>query len=314
MNNTWPKINYENYKETLALVHMLSQIVGKIRLRSMPWMNHSWHTSLYVSTRGFTTGSIPYSKGLFEIELNFIDHFIHIKTSEGQSGKINLQPDPISEFYHNIFNELNRLGIKISIYPCPNEIEPAIPFADDHRPQVYDPEEMKNLWMAFVSTHKVFQKFRASFIGKSSPVHLFWGAFDLAVTRFSGRKAPLHPGGMPNIPLKVMQEAYSHEVSSAGFWPGSADFPQPVYYAYSYPTPEEYGKQKVAPDEAFYSEEMGEFFLPYEAVWNSKDPENTLFSFLETTHQAAAYTADWNTNELEFDFSEFELEKNMITY
>jgi hypothetical protein len=199
---------------------------------------------------------------------------------------------------------MEQVEVGVQIYPVPNEMDPAIPFAEDQRPQTYEPDQMRKLWEAFVGVHNVFLKFRAGFVGKCSPVHLFWGAFDLAVTRFSGKKAPEHPGGMPNIPLKVMQEAYSHEVSSAGFWPGNDDFPEPVFYSYCYPTPEGFSTQPVQPEQAFYSNEMGEFFLPYKAVRESSDPAGTLFGFLESTYRAAAATGHWDP-ELEFDFSDF---------
>ena len=294
MNNAWPELNYQMYKETASLVHLWTQIIGKIRLRKMPWLNHSWHVSLYVSPSGFTTGSVPDDQGLFEIEFDFINHLLHVRTSAANGAKIPLESQSIAKFYQKVFQELDQLGIAVDIHAAPNELDPAIPFNEDHRPQTYDPAQMKKLWEAFLQVHKVFLKFRAGFIGKCSPVHLFWGAFDLAVTRFSGREAPKHPGGMPNMPLEVMQEAYSHEVSSAGFWPGGENFPQPAFYSYCYPTPETFGKQPVTPEAAFYSEEMGEFFLPYQAVQESTNPERTLMSFLETTYHAAAITGNWD--------------------
>jgi hypothetical protein len=309
MNHNWPSLDYNSYKETAQLVHLWTQIIGKIRLRKMPWLNHSWHVSLYVSPRGFTTGSIPYENGLFEIEFDFLNHLLHFRTSAASGGKIALESQTVAAFYQSTFEQLEQLGVPVGIHPAPNEMEPAIPFAEDHRPQTYDPEQMRNLWQAFVCVHKVFLKFRAGFIGKCSPVHLFWGAFDLAVTRFSGREAPQHPGGMPNMPLKVMQEAYSHEVSSAGFWPGSEDSPQPVFYAYCYPTPSEFGSQLVSPEAAFYSQEMGEFFLPYQAVQESSNPHETLMGFLKSTYQAAAITGNWDP-KLEYDFSELEYYNN----
>jgi hypothetical protein len=305
MNNTWPNLDFQQYKQTVSLVHLWTQIIGKIRLRKMPWLNHSWHVSLYVSPRGFTTGSIPDGLGLFEIEFDFINHLLHFRTSAGTGAKIPLGSQTVAQFHQQVFDQLDELGIEADIHAAPNEMDPAIPFAKDNRGQTYDPAQMTKLWQAFVCVHKVFQKFRAGFIGKCSPVHLFWGAFDLAVTRFSGRKAPEHPGGMPNMPLKIMQEAYSHEVSSAGFWPGSDDFPQPVFYSYCYPTPEAFSKQQIQPEAAFYSDEMGEFFLSYSDVQSSDDPDATLMNFLETTYRAAADTGSWDP-ELEFDFSGFE--------
>ena len=306
MHNPWPELNFKNYKDTVSLVHLWTQIIGKIRMRKMPWWNHSWHVSLYISSRGFTTSGIPYHKGIFEIEFDFIQHKLAIRTSEGESRFVELASKPVSKFYGEVRAALSDLQVQVQIFPAPNELEPAIPFSEDHQARSYDKLEMERLWQAFIQIHKVFQKFRARFIGKCSPVHLFWGAFDLALTRFSGRTAPKHPGGMPNMPLEVMQEAYSHEVSSCGFWPGSEDFPQPAFYAYCYPTPEDFGRQTVLPAEAFYSEEMGEFFLPYEAVQKSPNPQEALMNFLQSTYEAAAITGNWDRASLEFDFTQFE--------
>ena len=306
MHNPWPELNFKNYKDTVSLVHLWTQIIGKIRMRKMPWWNHSWHVSLYISSRGFTTSGIPYHKGIFEIEFDFIQHKLAIRTSEGESRFVELASKPVSEFYGEVRAALSDLQVQVQIFPAPNELEPAIPFSEDHQARSYDKLEMERLWQAFIQIHKVFQKFRARFIGKCSPVHLFWGAFDLALTRFSGRTAPKHPGGMPNMPLEVMQEAYSHEVSSCGFWPGSEDFPQPAFYAYCYPTPEDFGRQTVLPAEAFYSEEMGEFLLPYEAVQKSPNPQEALMNFLQSTYEAAAITGNWDRASLEFDFTQFE--------
>jgi len=306
MQSLWPELNYHHYKETVSLVHLWTQIVGKIRLRKMPWLNHSWHVSLYVTPRGFTTSSVPYEKGIFEIEFDFLQNQLILSTSDGRNTHVELRSQPVAHFYLEVLEKLQDLHIPVQIHGAPNELDPAIPFAEDHREQHYDHHEMQLLWKAFIEVHKVFQEFRARFIGKCSPVHLFWGAFDLAVTRFSGRQAPKHPGGMPNIPLRVMQEAYSHEVSSCGFWPGNEDFPQPAFYAYCYPTPEAFGQQPVEPQEAFFSKEMGEFFLPYAAVSSAADPHSALMGFLQSTYEAAANTGSWDRQALEFDFSDFE--------
>lgn len=302
----WPDIPFNDWKDTLYTVQLWVQIVGKIRLRKMPWTNHSWHVTLYVSPTGLTTGSVPYEKGVFQIDFDFQNHQLVITTSAGSIEKIDLYPRTVSSFYKELFEKLESMDIHAHIYAIPNEIEPAIPFKEDETHRSYDKERMNLFWKALMSSHNVFRRFRARFIGKSSPVHLFWGAFDLAVTRFSGRKAPKHPGGMPNIPLKVMQESYSHEVSSCGFWPGSEQFPMPAFYAYCYPTPEAFGEQPVQPKEAFYSKEMGEFFLPYDAVRLSDDPEEMLLQFMQSTYEAAANTANWDRENLEFDFSDFE--------
>jgi hypothetical protein len=299
MEKNWPELDYTSWSDTLDTLHQWLQIVGKIRLRAMPWMNHSWHTSLYISPTGFTTQSIPYEGGLFQIDFNFVDHELVIQSTFSKVEKMKLYPRTVADFYQELFEKLDKIGLDIVIHGSPNEMEPAIPFTENTHNQQYDADAVFNFWKAMVKINGVFTKFRGQFIGKCSPVHLFWGAFDLAVTRFSGRKAPLHPGGMPNMPLEVMQEAYSQEVSSAGFWPGAKDFPTPVFYAYCYPTPEDFSQQPVLPKEAFYSEEMGEFFLAYEVVQRSPEPEKVLMSFLESTYEAAAITGNWNRAALE---------------
>lgn len=302
----WPSIAFEDWKDTLATLHLWTQIVGKIRLKQMPWLNHSWHVTLYVSASGLTTGSIPYKNGIFEISFDFIHHALHIITSESGIAKVELYPRTVADFYRELFEKLNGLGIDAYIYASPNEIDPAIPFAEDETHQSYDTERVHDFWKALVKINNVFTKFRASFTGKCSPVHFFWGAFDLAVTRFSGRRAPVHPGGAPNMPNNVMQEAYSHEVSSCGFWPGSEQFPHPAFYSYCYPTRPDFSKQPVKPNEAFYSDEMGEFFLLYEVVQRSDNPEDVLMQFLQTTYAAAANTGSWDRHSLECDLTRFE--------
>lgn len=305
-SQSWPEIPYTEWKETICTLQLWVQIVGKIRLRKMPWTNHSWHVTLYVSPLGLTTGSIPYENGIFQIDFNFIKHELVITANNGHSDKIDLYPRTVASFHDELFQKLEAMDIHASIHAVPNEIEPAIPFKEDEIHKSYDKDRVNLFWHALINSYNVFTRFRARFVGKCSPVHLFWGAFDLAVTRFSGRKAPLHPGGMPNIPLKVMQESYSHEVSSCGFWPGGEQFPTPSFYSYCYPTPAAFGEQKVLPEEAFYSKEMGEFFLPYDVVRLSKNPEETLLQFLQTTYEAAAITGNWDRDALEFDFKQFE--------
>ncbi|WP_426671454.1 DUF5996 family protein [Mucilaginibacter sp. McL0603] len=304
--NTWPKLAFENWKDTLATVHLWTQIVGKIRLKQMPWLNHSWHVTLYVSANGLTTGSIPYEGGVFQIDFDFIHHAVHIITSASGVARVQLYPRSIADFYRELFEKLESVNVDAYIYAAPNEVDPAIPFALDETHKSYDAEQMHNFYLALVKIHNVFTKFRASFTGKCSPVHFFWGAFDMAVTRFSGRPAPLHPGGAPHMPKAVMQEAYSHEVSSCGFWPGSEQFPHPVFYSYCYPTPPEFSRQPVKPNEAFFSGEMGEFMLLYEVVQRSDNPEDMLMQFLQTTYEAAANTGHWDRKALECDFTRFE--------
>jgi len=301
-NANWPELSFTEMKNTLQTVHLWTQIVGKVRLKTMPWLNHSWHVTLYVTPTGLSTGSMPYEDGLFEIAFNFLEHRLTVSSLSG-SVEVHLFGISVSGFYIQLFSSLEELGINVNIHGAPNEVEPAVPFQQDEAPREYDRKHIEQYWLALVQVQKVFTKFRAGFKGKCSPVHFFWGAFDLAVTRFSGREAPLHPGGAPNMPDDVMQEAYSHEVSSCGFWPGSDAFPNPAFYAYCYPTPDDFSKQPVQPKEAFYSKEMGEFFLLYDVVRKSADPEKTLMQFLQSTYEAAANTGNWDRKALECDFS-----------
>lgn len=305
INKTWPKLVFEDYKDTIGTVHLWTQIIGKIRLKKMPWLNHSWHVTLYVSARGLTTGSIPYGQGSFQIDLDFIDHAAIITCSDGKRETIRLYPRTVADFYEELFSKLSSMKIEVIIHDSPNEIDPAIPFQKDTIHQSYDAAQMHLLWQALVPIEAVFTRFRSTFIGKVSPVHLFWGSFDLAVTRFSGRPAPKYPGAVPNIPKEVMEEAYSHEVSSAGFWPGNEKAPSPIFYSYCYPTPEEFGKQPVEPAEAFFSKDLGEFILPYDLVQQSANPAEMLLQFLRSTYKAAAKTGNWSSS-LECDLTYLE--------
>ena len=295
----WPELNYQAWGDTLKTIHQWTQIVGKIRLQAMPWQNHSWHTTLYVTSRGFSTGSMPYKNGLFEIEFDFESHVLIIRSTFKDEIHIELEGKSVADFYQILLAHLESLQIHIDIHAKPNEMEEAIPFAENTQNNSYHKEAVINFWQAAVSFHNVFLRFRSRFTGKCSPVHLFWGAFDIAVTRFSGRPAPLHPGGMPNMPLEVMQEAYSQEVSSAGFWPGSDAFPEPIFYSYCYPSPDAFSTYKVAPEQAFWSKDLGEFMLKYEDVRKSDDPEAMLMAFLESTYEAAAETGNWDRESLE---------------
>ena len=301
MSNTkhWPDLNFEDIQETLETLHQWIQIVGKIRLKTMPWQNHSWHVPLYISTNGFTTNPIPYEGRIFQIDFDFKLHKLVVECSNAGTAEMDLYPRTVADFYQELFEKLHGLGIAVKIHASPNEVDPAIPFTENTINKSYDKDAAQAIWKALLMANEVFNKFRSDFIGKASPVHLFWGAFDLAVTRFSGNDAPLHQGGMPNMPLDVMQEAYSKEVSSAGFWLGSKDFPFPAFYAYAYPSDMEFGKQKVQPKEAFWSNEMGEYFLKYEDVQKSADPEKVLLSFLQSTYEAAVNTSNWNRGQLE---------------
>lgn len=301
----WPLLEFNEWKDTLATVHLWTQIVGKIRLRNLPWLNHSWHVTFYVSPRGLTTGSIPYENGLFQIDFDFVDHQLVIQTKE-ENVVMNLYPMTVASFYKELKLLLESVGIDSPIYAVPNEIDPAIPFAEDELHRSYNAGQIHAFWQALVNVHTVFSRFRAGFTGKSSPVHFFWGSFDLAVTRFSGRGASAHPGSAPNMPDRIMQESYSHELSSCGFWPGNEQYPQAAFYSYCYPSQADFGNQPVEPKDAFYSPEMGEFILPYEAVRTAPDPEKALLQFMKTTYEAAANTANWDRKSLECDLSSFE--------
>ena len=295
----WPDLNFADIQETLETLHHWIQIVGKVRLKTMPWQNHSWHVPLYISSKGFTTNPIPYKGRIFQIDFDFNQHKLIVECSNAGRAEMDLYPRTVADFYQELFEKLNSLGIDVKIHACPNEIEPAVPFRENTINKSYDKDAVQAIWKAMLKVNEVFNQFRSDFTGKASPVHLFWGAFDLAVTRFSGNDAPLHQGGMPNMPLDVMQEAYSKEVSSAGFWLGSKDFPFPAFYAYAYPSATEFGKQKVQPKHAFWSDEMGEFFLKYEDLQRTTNPENVLLSFLQSTYDAAVNTSQWDRAKLE---------------
>ncbi|UJH66408.1 DUF5996 family protein [Allomuricauda sp. SCSIO 65647] len=297
--HSWPNLTFSDIQETLETLHQWIQIVGKIRLRTMPWQNHSWHVSLYLSSKGFTTNPIPYKGRVFQIDFDFKLHKLYVECSNAGKAEMDLYPRTVADFYRELFEKLDVLGIDVKIHGSPNEMEPAIPFHENTINKSYDKDAVQAIWKSMLKANEVFTKFRSDFVGKVSPVHLFWGAFDLAVTRFSGNDAPLHQGGMPNMPLDVMQEAYSKEVSSAGFWLGSKDFPFPAFYAYAYPSPTAFGKQKVQPEQAFWSDEMGEFFLKYEDVQKSSNPDEVLLSFLRSTYEASAKTAQWDRAKLE---------------
>jgi hypothetical protein len=297
--NAWPELPYTNWTDTLATLHMWTQIVGKVRLTLSPWLNQSWHVTSYVTARGMTTSAVPYGSRLFQIEFDFIDHALNIVVSDGQTRTLPLKPQTVADFYHELMASLDSLGISAQIHAAPNEVEEAIPFAEDTIHKAYDEQQANLLWQALLQSARVFGQFRARFTGKCSPVHFFWGALDLAVTRFSGRPAPAHPGGAPNCPNWVMVEAYSEEVSSAGFWLGNAEAPEPIFYSYIYPTPDGFADSAVRPDAAFWLADLGEFALPYEAVRSSNDPDATLTEFLQSTYAAAADIAGWDRARLE---------------
>jgi hypothetical protein len=296
----WPELPYAAWQDTRDTLHLWTQIVGKIRLAQTPWLNHSWHVALYVTARGLTTSPIAYRDRAFEIDFDFVGHILAVKTSEGALRRIPLVAMPVAEFRSKLFAILAELGIDVAISMMPTEIPGAIPFDRDHTHASYDPDYAARFWRALVSAQKVFAHFRTGFLGKASPVHFFWGSFDLAVTRFSGRKAPRHPGGVPHMKDVVAQEAYSHEVSSAGFWPGSAGpVAYPAFYSYAYPAPANFAAAAVRPREAFFSQELGEFILPYDAVRTASDPEHALLEFLQSTYEAAADLGKWDRAALD---------------
>ncbi|HSN50980.1 MAG TPA: DUF5996 family protein [Woeseiaceae bacterium] len=293
----WPALPYDDWRETAATLHMWTQIVGKIRMTQSPWLNHSWHVTLYVTPRGMTTGTIPHGDRTFSIDFDFIAHELLIRTCEGREKAIALEPQDTADFYHAVMSALDGLDYPVAINATPNEVEDAIPFAEDRVHNAYDADAANRFWRVLFQADRVFTQFRADFSGKASPVHFFWGSFDLAVTRFSGREAPDHPGGLPNMPLWVAQEAYSHEVSSAGFWPGSDAFPEPIFYAYAYPAPPGFSAASVAPKQAYWLDALGEFVLPLDAVRTSATPDETLLDFLRSTFDAAATLGDWDLSE-----------------
>ena len=298
-NEQWPRLPLEQWQDTYETLHLWSQIVGKIRLSQMPWINHSWHIPLYVSVRGLTTSIIPYGTRAFEIEFNFFDHRLDITSSNGGRHSFDLEPMSVAAFYRKIADGLAEMDIELSIWSFPVELpDPIQSFANNETQAAYDADAVERFWRVLLQVHRVFTEFRSRFIGKVSPVHFFWGAFDLAVTRFSGRTAPKHPGGAPNCADWVMEEAYSHEVSSAGFWPG-AGLGEAAFYAYAYPSPDGFSEYPVRPETAYFHKDLGEFVLPYEAVRQADSPDEALLEFLQCTYEAAADLAGWDRNELE---------------
>ncbi|MGH9441163.1 MAG: DUF5996 family protein [Thermoanaerobaculia bacterium] len=297
----WPELSYDGWKDTCETLHLWTQIVGKIRLVQVPWINHSWSVTLYVTARGLTTGPMPWEQGSFEIDFDFLEHQVLIETSRGGVRTIALRPRSVADFYREIFDKLAELGPRPKIHARPNEVEIATPFAEDREHASYDAEAVGRFFAALSAADLVFKKFRSGFLGKCSPVHFFWGGFDLAVTRFSGRPAPLHPGGPPNCPAWVNVEAYSREVSSCGFWPGSPAMPVPVFYSYAYPEPAGFRDSPVGPAGASYNGEMGEFLLPYDEARRASSPEQAVLEFCQSAYEAAAINAKWDRRDLERD-------------
>lgn len=299
-SEAWPELPYEDGRDTLETLHLWTQIVGKVRLALSPWINHSWHATFYPTVRGLTTGPIPHGGRVFEMEFDLHAHVLRIRTAEGEDRSVALEPCTVASFHDELMERLRGLGLATTIHPKPNELpDPITPFSEDTAHASYDPAYAGRFLRALLQAHRVLTWFRAGFRGKASPVHFFWGSFDLAVTRFSGRTAPPHPGGVPNLPDPVTREAYSHEVSSAGFWPGNAMVPYPAFYAYAYPTPEGFREAAVEPSAAMWSAELGEFLLPYRDVRAADSPDDVLQRFLETTYEAAAELGGWDRERLE---------------
>jgi hypothetical protein len=298
-NDAWPSLPLEAWRDTCTTLHLWTQIVGKIRLAQCEPVNHSWHATLYVVARGLSTGLIPHPRSSFQLDFDFIDQALVVQSADGASARVPLRPQPVAAFYRALMDELDRLGLSVRIQRKPNEIENPVRFDQDDAPRAYDAEYAWRYWRVLLQSDRVFRRFRSRFRGKCSPVHYFWGAPDLAVTRFSGRRAPEHPGGIPNLPDAVTREAYSHEVSSAGFWAGGGPLPYAVYYSYAYPEPAGFSAAHVQPDSGFYYATLREFILPYDAVRESADPDQTLLAFLQSTYEAAADLGEWDRAALE---------------
>ena len=301
MQQQWPVLSYEKGKDTFETLHMWTQIIGKIKLATLPWINHSWHITLHIVPYGLTTQTMPYKDQNFQIDFDFIDHHLKIITSKGELRKFDLHGISVADFYDNIFMLLKELNIDLIIRPVPVELENPIPFKKDTVHKTYDEEQVVAFHKALLCIQNVFMTFRSKFKGKSSPIHFFWGSFDLALSFFSGRRAPQHPGGVPGMPDWVAEEAYCREVSSCGFWTGSEGLTEAAFYSYLYPEPEGYKDAKVLPEEAYYNTTLREFILPYSAVQQSLQPEEKLLEFLNSTYHTGADLAKWDRELLEVE-------------
>ncbi|HEX7007598.1 MAG TPA: DUF5996 family protein [Alphaproteobacteria bacterium] len=294
----WPSLPFDAWGDACATLHMWTQVVGKVRMAHAPWVNHWWHVPLYVGARGLTTSPIPYGSRLFEIDFDFIDHRLIVRTSDGRSEAFALEAMTVADFYAEVMGRLRALDLETRIWTTPVEVPDPVPFEQDRAHGAYDRDHAGRFWRILAQASRLFAAFRGRFIGKASPVHFFWGSFDLAATRFSGRVAPVHPGA-PNVADKVTREAYSHEVSSCGFWPGGRALPEPIFYAYAYPQPDGFADWPVEPAGAAYRRELGEFVLPYDAVRRAADPDAALTAFLQSTYEAAAVRGGWDRAALE---------------
>ncbi|HEX8534923.1 MAG TPA: DUF5996 family protein [Allosphingosinicella sp.] len=293
----WPELSEARDGPTIAALHVFSQVAGKVAVAALPWRNHGWHATLHMTPRGFRTEPIHLGGGTFELAFDLIGHRLLLEGGAG--GEVPIRRMSVAEFHAEAMAMLKQAGIELAIHGRPNEVEPPLPFEEDREPRAYDRDSAERLHRALLNADRLFRLFRSSFLGKVSPVHLFWGALDLAVTRFSGRPAPLHPGGIPHLPDAVTREAYSHEVSSAGFWPGGANGGTPLFYSYAYPAPEGFAGAEVRPESARYDEALGEFVLEYEAVRTSDDPDAAVLAFLESTYAAAADLGGWDRAALD---------------
>jgi uncharacterized protein DUF5996 len=298
-HEAWPSLPLTEWKDTLDTLQRWVQMVGKTRLALASPINHSWHVTLYLTARGLSTSPMPVGDRCLEVELDFIDHNLLVRTGEGATRALALVPRTVADFYREYITLLESLDLRVPIRPVPSEMADAIPFPEDHLHRSYDAGQANRCWRVLSQTDRVFQSFRGRFLGKCSPVHFFWGAFDLACTRFSGRPAPTHPGGVPHLPDRVVREAYSHECISAGWWPGGDPLPEPVFYSYSYPEPPGFSAARVEPSEAYYDPNLREFVLPYEAVRRAERPDELLLTFLQSTYTAGAELGGWDRKALE---------------
>jgi hypothetical protein len=298
-SETWPRLDFADWTDTCATLHLWAQVVGKIRLKLAPMVNHWWQATFYVTARGLTTSAMPYRDLYLQIDFDFLDHQLALRTSDGREERFALAAMAVADFHSEVMRRLRALGVDVHIWPMPSEIPDAIPFDQDRRHAAYDADAAQRFWRQLVQADRLLHQFRSLFLGKCSPVHFFWGSFDMAVTRFSGRRAPPMERGAPNVGAWVMREAYSHEVSSCGFWPGNGGFGRAAFYSYAYPEPDGFSTAAVRPNAAYYDDTLKQFILPYEAVRMAANPDQAVLDFLQTTYEACADYAGWDRNALE---------------